>query len=158
MKTHNKHKKILEDAMEFMLGLTDYEGNLMHKSPKKTGFIGWCLSTHSFLSLYDSLVGFSPGSPLRYLLAYKFSQDHLELFFAAVRARGGFNDNPTALQFKAAYKRLLMRHEVKHGGGNCLILDDTEVLHVTGHGISSLNIARKYDMLDREPLQVFLSP
>ena len=126
----------------------------MLKSKLKTGFLGWCLSSHSFLSLYDSLVGYSPGAALRYLLGYKFSQDHLELFFCAVRARGGFNDNPTALQFKAAYKRLLMRHEVKHGGGNCLLLDDTDILHVSGNGIMSLNIARKYDMLNREPVQV----
>jgi len=40
---------------------------------------------------------------MKYLLTYKFSQDHIELFFGAVRSTGGFNNNPTA------YKRLLMR-------------------------------------------------
>ena len=35
---------------------------------------------------------------------YKMSQDHLELFFGAVRAAGGWNNNPTALQFRSAYK------------------------------------------------------
>ena len=154
METYAGHKKILEDAINFLVGLKDCQGNQMLKSPKKTGFLGWCLSSHSFLSLYDSLVGYSPGSRLRYLLGYKFSQDHLELFFSAVRARGGFNDNPTALQFKSAYKRLLLRHEIQHGGGNCLLLDNTEILHITGNGITSLNIARKYDMLDWEPIQV----
>ena len=47
-------------------------------------------------------------------LTYKLSQDHLELFFSAVRAAGGFN-NPTAQQFMAAYKRLLLRSTIKGG-------------------------------------------
>ena len=48
-------------------------------------------------------------------LTYKLSQDHLELFFSAVRAAGGFNNNPTAQQFMAAYKRLLFRGTIKGG-------------------------------------------
>ena len=32
---------------------------------------------------------------------YKMSQDHLELFFGAVRAAGGWNNNLTALQFNS---------------------------------------------------------
>jgi hypothetical protein len=35
-----------------------------------------------------------------YLLTYKLSQDYVETFFGAVRARGGFNNNLNALQFK----------------------------------------------------------
>ena len=48
-------------------------------------------------------------------LTYKLSQDHLELFFSAVRAAGGFNNNPTPQQFMAAYKRLLFRDTIKGG-------------------------------------------
>lgn len=48
--------------------------------------------------------------PLKYLLNYKLSQDHLELFFAATKANGGCrNNNPNATQFKAAYKHVLQQ-------------------------------------------------
>ena len=153
MKNCEEHKKILTDARDFLLGLQNYEGKLMYQTGLKTGFVGWALSTNSFLKIFDSLVA-AQEAPLTYLLAYKFSQDHLELFFSAVRSRGGFNDNPTALQFKAAYKRLLLRHNIKHGNGNCALLDDTNILHVNAHSISSINIARKYDLLEKEPAQV----
>lgn len=41
---------------------------------------------------------------MSYLLSYKLSQDHLEIFFSAMRSRGDFNNNPNAVQFRAAYK------------------------------------------------------
>lgn len=60
------------------------------------------------------------------------SQDHIEMFFSAVRSRGGFNNNPTAKQFKAAYKRLLCHTEiVSSKNANCLSLDDTNILNVS---------------------------
>lgn len=40
------------------------------------------------------------------------SQDHLELFFGAIRSKGGFNNNPTARQFQAAYKHLLVQVQI----------------------------------------------
>ena len=133
------HKKILNDCKEFLLGLTDAAGVPLHQGPRKTGFLGLILSMQSFIQLHEKLVLAEDG-PLSYLLAYKFSQDHLELFFSAVRARGGFNNNPTARQFKAAYKRLLMRHHVKHNVGNCLSLDQTTILHVNGEGVSTVDL------------------
>jgi len=39
-------------------------------------------------------------SPLKFVLTYKMSQDHLELFFGCVSARGGSNNNPNCVQFK----------------------------------------------------------
>lgn len=38
------------------------------------------------------------------------SQDHVEIFFAAVRDKGGYNNNPFTKQekFSYAYKRLLL--------------------------------------------------
>ena len=91
---------------------------------------------------------------MTYLLTYKFSQDHIELFFSAVRGRGGFNNTPTAIQFKAAYKRLLMRHKIKCGTGNCSVLDNTTILNVETKSQSTVSVERKYDLLVREqPIQ-----
>ena len=89
------------------------------------------------------------------------SQDHLELFFSAVRASGGSNNNPTFRQFTTAYKQLLMRHNIEGGRGNCSPQDDTEILNSVQDqceinslptGISNVALARRYDLALREPV------
>eukprot|EP00795_Rhopilema_esculentum_P017191 gene17191-8732_t len=52
------------------------------------------------------------NDPYRFLLTYKFSQDHIELLFSCVRARGGFNNNPNTVQFKTALRQILMRNSI----------------------------------------------
>lgn len=34
-------------------------------------------------------------------------------FFSSIRQRGGWNNNPSAIQFRAEYKQLLVRNEIK---------------------------------------------
>lgn len=69
---------------------------------------------------------------MTYLLSYKLSQDHLEIFFSAMRSRGGFNNNPNPIQFRSAYKRLIVRHEVNGSiYGNCTQLDSSSILFVS---------------------------
>lgn len=64
---------------------------------------------------------------LDFLLTYKICQDHLEMFFSAIRSKGGFNNNPTPSQFEAAYKRLLIHNELKTSEeANCLALDKVQ--------------------------------
>jgi hypothetical protein len=45
------------------------------------------------------------------------SQDHLKLFFSSIRACGRLNNNPSAQNFKHAYKKLLLS-EVKDNADN----------------------------------------
>ena len=100
------------------------------------------------MGVYEDLVE-QPAAPCRYLLTYKLSQDHLELFFSAIRSRGGHNNNPNVRQFRGAYKRLLVRHQVKKGTGNCLLRDNTTILDSTP---ASMNIARRVDVESVEVL------
>ncbi|KAE9545741.1 hypothetical protein AGLY_001284 [Aphis glycines] len=62
---------------------------------------------------------------------YRLSQDHPELFFGSVRATGGHNNNPTARQFRSAYKKLVIRqNNIEHfNTGNCIPLDHIDILH-----------------------------
>lgn len=64
--------------------------------------------------LFDSLVK-SEAPKLKYLLTNKLSQNHLQLFFCAVRSANGSNNNPTARQSASTYKRPLfvMRYKGK---------------------------------------------
>ena len=151
----------LDEAFSYILSLKDPSGIPMHATRRKTGFVGFLVAIKSIKGIFYDLVE-QPQAPLKYLLAYKFSQDHLELFFGAIRSAGGFNNNPTAQQFTAAYKRLLMRSSIQAGKGNCQIRDPTAILHVIGDTcnindqsvtISDAALIRKYDLSERKPIQ-----
>jgi len=154
-------RPFLRDAQIYLRKLTDDKGHPMYSSKRRTPFIGLICTVESVIAIYDDLVG-KDEAPLKYLLTYKLSQDHLELFFGAVRSSCGCNNNPTVRQFIAAYKRLLMRHNVQGGLGNCIAQDATKLLSVTIDSIVvddtqqdtlDMAVARMYDLQDRPPLQ-----
>ena len=144
---------VLEKAESLLRGLkvTGKDNRLvsMHATQKKTPIYGFIACCRSVMGIYEDLVE-QPAAPCRYLLTYKLSQDHLELFFSAIRARGGYNNNPNVRQFRGAYKRLLVRHQVKKGTGNCLLRDSTTILDSTP---ATVNIARRVDV---EPVEVLV--
>lgn len=90
----------LDTAYRYISGLKSPEGSLMTTTRRKTGLFGFLTAIISSKRLFHQLVE-NENAPLKYLLMYNFSQDHLELFFAAVRFSGGFNNNPTSDQFTA---------------------------------------------------------
>ena len=153
-------KQFLEEAYVYISKLKNNQGTLITISKRKTGFLGFLAAIKSIKALYADLV--APSKPcLKYLLTYKLSQDHLELFFAAIRCAGGWNNNPTTSQFTSAYKKLLMRHMIEGGNGNCTAQDDTKILdniedqcsiNNVQTGTSDVQIARRYDLTLRAPL------
>jgi hypothetical protein len=150
----------LDGAYGYILGLKSADGQLMHTTRRKTGFIGFIVAIKSIKGLFHDLIE-RTDAPMKYLLTYKFSQDHLELFFGAIRSAGGFNNNPTAQQFVSAYKRLLMRSSIEGDNGNCEKRDPTAILYVLDDtckinnqeiSISRAAMIRKYDLVERQPL------
>ena len=121
-------KGFLDEAREYIRNLKSAEGQSILASKRKTGFLGFLLCIDAVLGLTQDLVNVE-NPVLKYLLTYKMSQDHLELFFGAVRASGGWNNNPTTRQFIAAYKQLMIRHNIEGGRGNCTPQDDTKILN-----------------------------
>jgi len=112
----------VENNCNYLSSLRTINGERLIQSSRKTGFLGLMVSLKSVQNLFNELV-ISDGI-LDFLLSYKLSQDHLEMFFSAVRSRGGFNNNPTAFQFESAYKRLLVHCEIKSSdSANCLAQD-----------------------------------
>ena len=69
---------------------------------RKTLIIGFFSLEKSIFSIAEELL-FCSDNPYKYLVTYKLSQDHLEMFFSCVRARGGLDNNPNALQLKYAF-------------------------------------------------------
>ncbi|KAL1510058.1 hypothetical protein ABEB36_004713 [Hypothenemus hampei] len=119
-------KQHAHNFITYIKNLKDVNGTPMLRTNRKTGFLGLIICLSNMFPLFEQLqtVNFT------YLLTYKLSQDFLETFFSAIRSRGGFNNNPNAFQLKSAYKRLLVRHEIKEiENGNCLF-DGVAILHV----------------------------
>ena len=108
MRTTNRDRweKALQNADNYIRELNETTGKLVTEGKRRTEFVGFLVCISSVKALFERLVA-CQDPPMRYLPTYKFSQ---ELLFESVRARGGYNNNHTVLQFKAAYKRLLMRH------------------------------------------------
>ena len=69
----NAKKKILYDCEEFLLSIQNAGGEPMYLGSRKTGFIGWILSSRSFIKLHADLV-LPTRAPLKYILGYKFPQ------------------------------------------------------------------------------------
>jgi len=55
------------------------------QSNRKTGFMGLILGLINSIKLFEFLI---PKNTMTYLLTYKFSQDHIETTFSAIRSRG----------------------------------------------------------------------
>ncbi|CAB4023676.1 Hypothetical predicted protein [Paramuricea clavata] len=71
----------LDNAYNYILGLKSADGQLMHTTRRKTGFIGFLAAVKSIKAgQFHELVE-RAEAPMKYLFSYKFSQDHLELFF-----------------------------------------------------------------------------
>ena len=143
-----------EKAYSYIMALRDTDGNFMYSTRKKTGFIGFLVAIKSMKHIFFDLVE-KKNAPMKFVLTYKFSQDHLELFFGAIRSSGGFNNNPTAQQFTAAYKRLLLRSSIQGQNGNCQKQDQTDILEVISDSfktksatvtVNDTAIIRKYEL------------
>jgi len=106
------------------------EGQQILLRQRKTGFLGLIICLNNLIQLYEVV----KKNGISYLLSYKLSQDHLEVFFSALRSRGGFNNNPNAIQFKSAYKRLLVKHQISGSEyGNCSTINTASILFVSSN-------------------------
>jgi hypothetical protein len=115
--TFPKIQELFATAKEYIISLQKLDGTAICDSTLKTGFCGFLIAIKSFQDMFEMYV---ITGKLNYLLSFKFSQDHLETFFSAVRASLGFNDNPTVRQFSRIMKKLLVHNEIRGGRGqNC---------------------------------------
>lgn len=158
---HNEHvwRPRINNLLDYLSQLQSYERISIFKTKRRTGFLGLFSACHAVMNLYDEHVK-PETSGMKYLLTYKLSQDHLELLFCAIRGCGGWCPNPTCLQFISAYKKLLLRHEVKSCNGNVEMMDQTRILTVPStkaaklksfgvevyNEMANARVARKYSL------------
>ena len=120
-------ESMLTDTVDYLLSLvtiTDGQKKLLSTHNRKTFVIGFVVAIKSILEMSHEMFTL-PENPFHYILTYKFSQDHLELLFSCVRAKGGWNNNPNSLQFKYALRKMLFRNAVKASkNSNCIKFSD----------------------------------
>ena len=129
LRTRNESlwRPFLHDAIDFLLGLY-LNGQPLHQSMRKTAVLGFVVTAKSIMGLFDDFV---KTGTLSYLATYRLSQDHIELTFNVVRCRGRWNNNPTAGQFRAAYRLLLVKHTLcPSGNGNSVAQQEVCMLPV----------------------------
>ncbi|CAB4015286.1 Hypothetical predicted protein [Paramuricea clavata] len=134
-------KRFLDEASNYIRNLKTSDGQSILTSKRKTGFFGFLLCINAVVGLAEDLVN-AENPVLKYLLTYKMSQDHSELFFSA---------QIQATADEAQHRR---------GRGNCTPQDDTDILNSVQDqheinslptGISDVAIARRYDLALRPP-------
>lgn len=126
--TINLIKPYLESCFEYITQLNLPNEQKIIESQSKTGFLRFMINIKSYIQFYEYLID-CENPVLEFLLSYKLSQDHLEIFFSAIRSRGGFNNNPSARQFESAFKRLLIHTDIKGSlTGNISVLDENTAM------------------------------
>jgi len=111
LKRLDYHREFLLEAEFVLLNMTTVDGRLkICESPRSMGAVGLACNIRSVIFLAESLLTTTlAGRSISYILTYKFSQDHLEILFSCIRKAGGWNNNPSARQFEAIFKKLMFR-------------------------------------------------
>lgn len=97
-------------------------GQPLYLTGRKTFIYGFAIGAKSILNVSEEIL--HNNDSCKYILSYKFSQDHLEIFFSKIRGRHGFNNNPTCQQFKYALRQMLLHSDIKQSlNSNCFEFD-----------------------------------
>lgn len=103
---------------------------------------------NNFISLKSIYQNFVENGPLNIFHCFQFSQDHLENFFSLIRNCQGRNDNPSTIEFRSAFRKLLVCHPIITSRGSNVITNATGILTV-----SSKNVTRKHTSAVSQPAQ-----
>lgn len=140
---HKSNSSILLNKLEksyvYLSKLRKAENDqLLNHSKNKLAVIGLMICIKSLMKLYTDLI--VNQDVLKYIPVYKINQDHIELLFATIRSQGGCNNNPTARQFKAAYKKIIVHIDtVETTTGNCIPLEAVSILYVSANSSDIIN-------------------
>jgi hypothetical protein len=126
--TRDTLENYVNEITNYIISLELENGQKLTRSRRQCGFVGMIVSLRNALALFDFL---HEKYNLEYLLTYKLLQDHIENFFSAIRLKGGFNNNPDSFQFRCAYRRLLIHHDVTSSDSANCEADNIPILAVT---------------------------
>lgn len=118
--------KKIDEIQQYIKTLKTSKGDLVVKTQLQTGFLGFYIGLEIVKEMY---VEFVVPNIIRCYESYSACQDHLEIFFNAIRSRNGWCSNPTVLQFKTSLQALIVHAETRYyDNGNCNQLEFIPVL------------------------------
>jgi len=113
----------IKDWILYLTSLTTVNKIPLLVTKRKCFVLGFTATLKSVLAISKELL---LTQYYKYILTFKFSQDHLELFFGIVRLRLGCNNNPTALQLKYITKKILLKNSIVISSAtNCTLFNDS---------------------------------
>lgn len=104
------------------------------------GFMGFY---NNFISLEGIYTDFVESGPLKIFYPFQFSQDHLESLFSLVRNSQGRNDNPSTIEFRAAFQKLLVCHPLITSKGTNVITNATGILTISSRKPTEIQLTSK---------------
>ena len=97
---------------------------------------GWKLCIHALFDLWDYL---KTEQNFKFLLTNRLNQDWAENLFSIIRGKGGFRDNPDAVQFKDAFKYIIAdKLFVQSGKSNCKVDNDKILLDISSVAMANM--------------------
>lgn len=106
----DEKEQLITTCVEYLQNLQLIDGTLLSTHPRKTFVNGFITASANVIAQARTIL--TERNDTRFILTYKFNQDHIETLFSKIRSMGGSNNNPDVVQFKRALKRLLVRQEV----------------------------------------------
>lgn len=94
----NTLKAVFNDTTNYLKTLK-FEGTPLVLGGRKMFILGFIVTMKSTIDIAFKLQC-RIQSPFKFILTYKMPEDHLELFFGCIQARGGSNNNPNSDQLK----------------------------------------------------------
>lgn len=119
------------------------------------------MNIESIKSIYLELI--EEKKILPFLSTFVLSQDQLENLFGQVRSHLGFNDNPTSIEFSAAYRKILAIGQImvsNHSNCQDIITRNvyTNILMVSSQkapNVVAINNENIDELLDRETNKIY---
>lgn len=116
----------------------------------RTGLAGFIICLKNLYSLCETIFKLEI---CKFVLSYKLSQDHVEMFFALIRRMNGNCRNPTAIHFLSAYKKLLLNNMNVSvpPSANCSPQDSTLLIsNETDHVFTASTVENKENIIKPE--------
>ena len=111
MSENSKHKEFLADCLEWLSQVRSLG------SRQLPCISGWKMAITCLMELWDELHG---GAELSFLMTDRLNQDCIENLFSTIRGKGGHRDNPDAVQFRTAFRQIMVDKILKPTvGANC---------------------------------------
>ncbi|KAL3195374.1 hypothetical protein MRX96_015844 [Rhipicephalus microplus] len=103
--TFHYQKEAMEQAGRELMALQLVTGKPLVQDSRRMSVISLVFTLKSVSHLAQVIF---EADLCRYICTRRLNQDPIEMYFSCIRQRGGWNNNPSAAQFRQAYRRTLV--------------------------------------------------